>query len=74
MLLLYNHTVPPDGGGDKMFASTYAAYEALSDRMKAFLFGLTATHDGARAFGPGTPKSSHPVIIRHPESGRRGIL
>jgi taurine dioxygenase len=71
--MLYNHTIPPDGGGDTMFASTYAAYDALSDRMKNYLSGLTATHDGARVFGPGTPKSSHPVIVRHPESGRRGI-
>ncbi|MBL0421797.1 TauD/TfdA family dioxygenase [Ramlibacter sp. AW1] len=71
--MLYLHTIPPDGGGDTMFASTYAAYDALSDKMKQFLSGLTATHDGARVFGPGTPKSSHPVIVRHPESGRRGI-
>ena len=72
--MLYNHTIPPDGGGDTMFASTCAAYEALSNKMKAFLSGLTATHDGARVFGPGTPKSSHPVIVRHPESGRCGIF
>jgi taurine dioxygenase len=71
--MLYNHTIPPDGGGDTMFASTYAAYDALSDKMKALLSGLTATHDGARVFGPGTPKSSHPIIVRHPDSGRRGI-
>jgi taurine dioxygenase len=44
--MLYNHTVPLDGGGDTMFASMYAAYEALSDRMKTYLMGLTATHDG----------------------------
>ena len=25
--MLYNHTVPPDGGGDTMFASMYAAYD-----------------------------------------------
>lgn len=72
--MLYLHTVPPDGGGDTMFASTYAAYDALSEPMKVFLSGLTATHDGTRVFGPGTPKSSHPVITRHPESGRRGIF
>jgi len=72
--MLYLHTVPPDGGGDTLFASTYAAYDALSERMKDYLGGLTATHDGARVFGPGTPKSSHPVIVRHPESGRRGIF
>ena len=29
-----------------MFASMYAAYEALSDRMKAYLDGMVALHDG----------------------------
>ncbi len=71
--MLYNHTVPPDGGGDTMFASMYAAYDALSDRMKTYLEGLTATHDGTRVFGPGTPVSVHPVIIRHPVTGRKVI-
>jgi taurine dioxygenase len=71
--MLYNHTVPPDGGGDTMFASMYAAYEALSDRMKKYLDGLTATHDGTRVFGPGTPVSVHPVITRHPVTGRKVI-
>jgi taurine dioxygenase len=50
--MLYNHTVPPDGGGDTMFASMYAAYDALSDRMKKYLAGLTATHDGPACSGP----------------------
>jgi taurine dioxygenase len=72
--MLYNHTVPPDGGGDTMFASMYAAYEALSDRMKSYLAGLTATHDGARVFGAGTPASVHPVITRHPVTGRKVIF
>ncbi|SDV46116.1 TauD/TfdA dioxygenase family protein [Chitinasiproducens palmae] len=72
--MLYNHTVPPDGGGDTMFASMYAAYDALSDRMKSYLAGLSATHDGTRVFGAGTPVSSHPVIVRHPESGRKLIF
>lgn len=71
--MLYNHTVPPDGGGDTMFASTCAAYEALSPNMKKYLAGLTATHDGTRVFGPGTPVSVHPVITRHPDTGRRVI-
>jgi taurine dioxygenase len=71
--ILYNHTVPPHGGGDTMFASMYAAYDALSDRMKAYLEGLTATHDGTRVFGPGTPVSVHPVVITHPESGRKAL-
>src|SRR6516164_14526 len=72
--MLYNHTVPPDGGGDTMFASMYAAYEALSDRMKEYLEGLTATHDGTRVFGPGTPVTVHPVITRHPVTGRKVIF
>ena len=72
--MLYNHTVPPKGGGDTMFASMYAAYDALSPKMKEYLSGLTATHDGTRVFGPGTPVSVHPVITRHPDTGRRVIL
>ena len=71
--MLYNHTVPPDGGGDTMFASMYAAYQALSPRMQNYLKGLTATHDGTRIFGPGTPISVHPVITRHPVTGREVI-
>jgi taurine dioxygenase len=71
--ILYNHTVPPDGGGDTQFASMYAAYDALSPRMKTYLEGLTATHDGTRVFGPGTPVSVHPVVVRHPESGRKAL-
>jgi taurine dioxygenase len=71
--MLYNHTLPPDGGGDTMFASMYAAYDALSPRMKNYLEGLTATHDGTRVFGAGTPISTHPVIVRHPVSGKKLI-
>ena len=69
--ILYNHTLPPDGGGDTLFASMYAAYDALSDRMKAYLEGLTALHDGVRVFGEGTPRATHPVVVRHPDSGRK---
>ena len=72
--MLYNHTIPPDGGGDTMFASMYAAYEALSPNMKAYLKGLTATHDGTRIFGPGTPVNVHPVIICHPVTKREVIF
>ena len=43
--LLYSIQVPQKGG-DTLFASMYAAYDALSDRMKTYLAGLTALHDG----------------------------
>ena len=68
---LYLHTVPGNGGGDTGFASMYGAYEGLSDRMKTYLEGLTAYHDGVRQFGEGTPCATHPVVVRHPESGRK---
>ena len=42
----------PACGGDTMFASMYAAYDALSPGMKKLLDGLQAVHSGARAFGP----------------------
>jgi alpha-ketoglutarate-dependent taurine dioxygenase len=56
-----------------MFASFYAAYDALSPRMKSYLSGLTATHDGTRAFGPTVPVNVHPVIIKHPATGKKVI-
>jgi taurine dioxygenase len=71
--ILYLHTVPPKNGGDTGFASAYAAYDALSDRMKTYLDGLTALHDGRDTFGEGTPKANHPLICRHPETGRKLI-
>ena len=71
--ILYLHTIPHNGGGDTGYASMYAAYEALSDRMKVHLEGLTAVHEGAHQFGEGTPDAVHPVIAAHPESGRKLI-
>jgi taurine dioxygenase len=71
--ILYLHTVPPNGGGDTGFASACAAYDGLSERMKIYLDGLTALHDGRDTFGEGTPKAVHPLICRHPETGRKLI-
>jgi taurine dioxygenase len=75
--ILYLHTIPPIGG-DTIFASMYAAYDHLSDRMKNYLEGLTATHDGMLAFGRFDPegkypKAVHPVITQHPETSRKVI-
>lgn len=71
--MLYLHTIPPNGGGDTMFASMYAAYDTLSQQMKDYLEPLTATHDGTRVFGPGTPVSVHPLVVRHPVSGKKAL-
>jgi taurine dioxygenase len=80
--ILHLHTVPPLGG-DTLFASAGAAYDALSPRMKAHLEGLTAHHSGERLYrrtnrllgiddtGRSFPSAEHPVVIRHPVTGRR---
>jgi taurine dioxygenase len=48
--LLYARDIPP-GGGDTIWVNAVAAYEALSDRMKAHLDGLWAYHDSYRPYG-----------------------
>src|SRR3978361_1131888 len=47
--ILYIKQCPPRGG-DTLFANMYAAYESLSDRMKAYRGGLIALHDGEAAY------------------------
>ena len=77
---LYITQTPPSGGGDTLFANMHEAYETLSEPVRELLAGLTAFHDGRKdlkAYGyelkPGEtyPSASHPVVIRHPQSGRR---
>lgn len=75
--MLYMHRTPEIGtGGDTLFASMYLAYDMLSPALKLFLEGLTAIHDGAVPWQgyeapPGLPKTEHPIIVRHPETGRK---
>lgn len=67
----------PEVGGDTMFSSMYAAYEALSEPIKRLCESLTAVHDGQhvfrRRFDPTRkyPANEHPIVCRHPESGRK---
>ena len=82
--ILKLETVPPSGG-DTLFASMYAAYEALSEPIKQMLGGLTATHDGGPNYRDWAekagvdmsakqyPQHSHPIIRTQPVSGRKGI-
>jgi taurine dioxygenase len=52
----------PEVGGETMWASLYAAHDALSDKMQAFLSGLSAVHTPDRAFGTrGTLGSRRPA-------------
>lgn len=62
----------PEVGGDTMFSSMAAAYDALSDRMKALLEGLTATHSFEHAYEnfvkkvPGTAPISRETFDARP--------
>jgi taurine dioxygenase len=42
----------PEYGNDTMFACTRAAYDALSDGLKAVLSSMKAVHGAGRAFSP----------------------
>lgn len=76
--MLHITRTPEVSGGDTLFANMHLAYELLSPPMKDFLDGLTAVHDGALAWrghtpppGYDIPKNEHPVVVRHPETGRK---
>ena len=83
--ILYLHTVP-ETGGDTIFASQYAAYEALSPAYQAFLAGLTATHSGERSYRRTNrllgiddrhrvfPSAVHPVVRTHPVTKRKALF
>ena len=72
----------PSRGGDTLFASMYAAYEALPARLKerldgrkgAFTYGgrrqaTALLNEEDRAWTP----VMHPIIRTHPETGRKGL-
>jgi taurine dioxygenase len=74
----------PSVGGDTMFASMYAAYEALSPKLRAFVADLEGVNDvsliSARrdpaileAFKQMNPPVVHPAVRIHPESGRPAL-
>jgi taurine dioxygenase len=74
-------TEAPDLGGDTLWSSMYAAYEALSQPMKTFLGGLTAFHNGLKpaqgyVMAPANTMlhNEHPVVTRHPETGRPALF
>ncbi len=81
--ILYIRICPPNGG-DTLFASMYAAYDALSDRMKQYLAGMKARHESEHVyrgmftnFGiadkPAYPSADHPVVRTHPVTGKQAL-
>ncbi|MEM7080162.1 MAG: TauD/TfdA family dioxygenase [Pseudomonadota bacterium] len=79
--MLYMKETPVSGGGDTLFADMYLAYELLSEQMQQICDGLTAVHDGALPYvgaykstppeGSSYPRHEHPVVTRHPETGKK---
>ena len=83
--MLYALQVPPRGG-DTGFVNMYGAYEGLPELLKRRIEGLKLKHDGTYNSGGylrlgveavDDPVNSvgavHPLVCRHPESGRRAL-
>ncbi len=74
----------PAAGGDTMWASMYAAYDALSDTMQRLLSELRAVHDGSAFRNIANDEQTaeleknmtavHPVIRTHPITGRKALF
>ncbi|MFM7569518.1 MAG: TauD/TfdA dioxygenase family protein [Betaproteobacteria bacterium] len=78
----------PPFGGDTLFSSMYAAYENLSEGLRAMLDGMRAVNSSAKADVTRTREdrvktdgsearrdytSEHPVVRTHPETGRKAL-
>lgn len=76
----------PSHGGNTWFMDMYQAYEVLSPQLQEKLEGLTCKHDATRSSDgklrkgfeetytrEELPGAVHPLVIRHPESGRKAL-
>jgi taurine dioxygenase len=72
----------PDTGGDTLFASGYAAYEALPPRLKTRLEGVNGlfcyggSKENKALLNPedrDKPPAIHPIIRTHTETGRKSL-
>ena len=83
--MLYALEIPPSGG-DTHFCSMHAAYAALPEATRRRLAGLRVKHDGTYNSGGflragvtptddprASPGTLHPLVCRHPETGRPGL-
>ena len=60
----------PPRGGDTLWASTRNAHEELSEPVRRMISGLSAVH----GHPPSTSSAVHPVVRRHPETGRPSVF
>ena len=77
----------PSKGGETGFIDMYAAYETLPADLKTAVEGRQIKHDAShnsagelrKGFKPVTdpreaPGAVHPIVVRHPETGRRALF
>ena len=71
---LHARIIPPTGG-DTGFASTVAAFRALSPGLQALLRRMHGVHSYDGPGRPDTPGQTaiHPMVRRHPASGQEGL-
>jgi taurine dioxygenase len=76
----------PPAGGDTWFCNMYLAYETLPAALHARIAGLSANHDSSYT-SAGTlrkgfeevadvskaPGAMHPLVLTHPETGRKAL-
>lgn len=75
---------PRGGGGDTLWSSQYAAYDALSPSMQKYLEGLTALHSadmqaqGSRELGRAVRRdpvtTTHPLVRVNPVTGWKSLF
>ena len=86
--ILCGRVIPPVGG-DTLFADMYAAYEGLDEKIKAKIDDAKAVHVWPDAwvnmamksqnldqdeFWRRYPNPAHPVVRKHPQTGRRSLF
>jgi len=73
VLAILNMVKCPDIGGDTMWSNMYKAYEELSAPLRDLCDGLSALHDAA-PHGKPELTTIHPVVRRHPVTGRKSLF
>jgi len=73
VMSILNMVKCPPVGGDTLWASASAAFDALSEPMQDLCMGLSALHDAA-PHGREDLTAIHPVVRVHPETGRRVLF
>jgi taurine dioxygenase len=64
----------PESGGDTMWASMYAAYDALSPQLQCFLDGLQILNNNGRTPFLEPKEHVHPAVVKNAITGRKCLF